>query len=562
MKLHKKSFLDGDAPYLILLLIFSIFICWPLFKEDFITTIDGGSHLLHIYCMDQFIGKDQWFVRWVPYFYGYGYPVFNFYPPLFSIVGTVFAKAGLSFIWALNLTSFSFIFFSGFTMYFFAKELWGKQGGFLSAVAYIIAPYQMLDLYARGAYAESTSFPFLPLIFWGFFKLHKELNVFYLSIASLSVAGLFLSHNSITLIFCPIILFYILVLHSPLRRQDYLLFLISLATFGLGIGLAAFFWLPALLENKFVHIDKIVTGFLDFHNNFLSIQQLIYSPWPQKPGTPLPYEIGPIHCLLAITSFCFIQRIVKNRKFLIQQMFFLFFILIVTIFLTLPASLKIWEHIYILRFLPFPCRFLVVITFLVSVLAGGVILIGHPKRRLTIMILGVLALFLINFSRCHPPYGSNKVNLKNVDASFVFTHLHPQDAGEYLPIWVKEIRSPVPSEKLEIIKGDGQILSRNVASDLHQTFTVEALSPSLLCFNVFYFPGWTIKVDGHLVDILKDNPFGLIVFPVNEGVHEIKADFGPTPVRQAATVISFISLVILIGLFTAALLKTKRVVQE
>ncbi|MBF0504448.1 MAG: hypothetical protein HQL14_05020 [Candidatus Omnitrophica bacterium] len=508
--------------------------------------------------MAQFIGHDQWFVRWVPQFYGYGYPVFNFYPPLFSILGTVLVKTGLTYVWALNLACFFIVLFSGFTMYFFSKELWGYEGGFLSGVAYMIAPYLMLDLYSRGAYPEATSFPFLPLILWAFLKLTKELKAHYLSIASLSIAGLFLSHNCITLVFCPIIFLYILVLHLFPYRQNrptitsgirrHWPFLASLTAFGLGIGLAAFFWLPAILEKNFVHIDKLVGGFLDYHNNFLSIQQLIYSPWPTKPGPYYSYEIGPMHCLLAITTLCMITKVTKDREFLRPQILFLFLISMTCIFLTLHSSLIIWEHLPILKFMSFPWRFLVIITCMVSTLAGGITLVSHPKHRPVLMILGVLALLLINASRSHPPYGSVKVNLKNVTASMVFTRLQPQDTGEYLPQWVKTIRYPIPSEKLEIITGEGQILNKNTVSDLHQTFTVGISTPSILCFNVFYFPGWNIKVDGHDVDIFKNNPFGLMFFSINPGVHEIKADFGPTPVRRAATIISIVCLILLIGL--------------
>jgi len=540
---HKKSLLNSEIVYLILILAFSIYICWPLFKENFIDTVDGGDHLLRLYCMNLFMGKGQWFVRWIPYLHGYGYPEFNFYPPLIAIAGTVFLKTGISIIWALNLTCFLFFFLSGVTMYLFAKELWGAHGGFLSAVAYLFVPYQMVDLYTRGDYSESASFAFLPLILWGFLKLRKELNVSSLLIAALSIAGLFLTNNCITLIFFPVIFFYILVLHFPLHRQNYLSLMISLAALGLGIGLAAFYWLPALLEKDFVHIQKMTNGDLNFHKCFLSIQQLVFT----KPTEIYRMEIGLVQGILAITSICFIQRITKNSKFLIKQLVFFFFVFILAILFALPVSVRVWEHIHILQLIQFPGRFLMIISLMVSILAGGVCLISAKHRR-TILILGVSAIFLMNFSHCRPTYGSSKVNLTNIPPSFVFRFLHTQDGGEFIPKWVKVIRTPTPFDSLEIIKGKGRILSHHEFPEVHQTFTLEALSPSLLCFNVFYFPGWTIKVDGHLVDILKDNPYGLIIFPVNKGVHEIKADFGLTPVRLAASIISFISLLILLSL--------------
>lgn len=542
---RKKPLIYSDIPYLTFLFILSVFICWPLFNERLITTIDGGDHLLRLYSMVQFIGHGQWFVRWIPYLHGYGYPEFNFYPPLVALVGTFLAKAGLSILWSLNITAFLFILLSGFTMYFFAKEFWGTHGGFLSAVAYIFAPYLMLDLYARGDYSEAASFAFLPLILWAFFRLRKDLKTKYLPIAALSVAGLFLANNCVTLMFFPVILLYMFILYFPLQRQDLRSFFFSLSALGLGIGLASFYWIPALMEKEFVYIGRMLSGNLDFHHNFLSIKELIYSSWPRKPGTRLPYEIGPLHCLLAVTSICFLKKITNDRRSLFLQLLFLGFVLIASLYLALPWSLIIWEHISILRYLQFSSRFLVIITFAVSFFSGGVVLLWRPHHTRTIMAVGVLAIFLVSFSRCQPPYGSEKVGLTKVAPSVLFRYLQAQDGGEFIPIWAKVIRNPVPLQSLEIIKGEGKILDQSNMPEVHQRFTVEISSPSLLCFNVFYFPGWSIKVDGHSVDILKDNPFGLIIFPLNEGIHEIKADFGPTPLRLAATIISFISLLIM-----------------
>jgi len=433
-------------------------------------------------------------------------------------------------------------------MYLFAKELWGPQGGFLSAVAYIFAPYPMLDLYAGGSCAESASFAFLPLILLAFLKLSKDLKPFYLSVASISVAGLCLTHNCSTLIFCPVVFFYILILHFPPRRQNFLSLSINLITFTLGVGLAAFFWLPAMIEKKFIHTEWLLNGNLDFHNHFLSIQQLIYSSWPKFPGT-IPFHIGPVHCLLAFISICFVKRIIRDRQNLIKPLLFLVFILILSIFLTLSSSLMIWEHIPILRFIQFPWRLIIVITLIVSIFIGGITLLSHPYHRMTMMCLGLLAIFLMNFSHCYPPYGSKNVNLTNIEPSFIFHNLLPQDGLEYMPLWVKEIRTPIPSEKLEIIKGKGLVLNRSGAYDTHLLFSVETTSPAILCFNTFYFPGWSITVDGHLVEIFKDNPFGLMFFAINEsGIHEIKIDFGSTPIRRAAGIISIMSFIILTGL--------------
>jgi uncharacterized membrane protein len=73
--------------------------------------------------------------RWVPDMgYGYGFPLFNFYPPLPYLVGEVFRLMQFSFVNTVKLTfALSFI-LSGLTMYFLAKEFFGRWGGVVSSI--------------------------------------------------------------------------------------------------------------------------------------------------------------------------------------------------------------------------------------------------------------------------------------------------------------------------------------------------------------------------------------------------------------------------------------------
>ncbi len=55
-----------------------------------------------------------------------------------------------------------------------------------------------------------------------------------------------------------------------------------------GLGLAAFFWVPALLENRYVKIESLRGGTFQWSNHILSPAQLLWSPWGyglSVPGT-------------------------------------------------------------------------------------------------------------------------------------------------------------------------------------------------------------------------------------------------------------------------------------
>src|SRR3990167_4146974 len=89
--------------------------------------------------------------RWVSDMgYGNGYPIFNFYGPLPYYVGAIFMFLGISALSATKLMILIGVASAGVSMFFLAKEFWGKIGGLLSATLYLYAPYHALDTYVRG----------------------------------------------------------------------------------------------------------------------------------------------------------------------------------------------------------------------------------------------------------------------------------------------------------------------------------------------------------------------------------------------------------------------------
>ena len=76
--------------------------------------------------------------RWTPDLgYGYGYPLFNFYPPLPYIVGQTFRITGFSFMQTVKLTTILQFLAAGFSMYLLASIFFGQIGAFLSSLFFL-----------------------------------------------------------------------------------------------------------------------------------------------------------------------------------------------------------------------------------------------------------------------------------------------------------------------------------------------------------------------------------------------------------------------------------------
>src|SRR3989339_622315 len=111
---------------ILLILFFSILLSLPLLKPG-LYIIHDDQQIARLFLFDKALKFGQFPVRWVDELgFGFGYPLFVFYPPLVYMVGEMFHFLGFGFIDSIKLVFFNSIFFSGIAMYVLIKELWGR----------------------------------------------------------------------------------------------------------------------------------------------------------------------------------------------------------------------------------------------------------------------------------------------------------------------------------------------------------------------------------------------------------------------------------------------------
>ena len=159
------KFLKSEIIVLILALLLSIPAVKEIWRPGYYPMHDD-LQLMRLLQIDKCTKDRQFPCRWVPDMgYGYGYPLFNFYPPMPYYLGELFRLLGLSFIsTAKVIFTLSFL-TSAAGMYFLGQKFWGRIGGLLSSVFYVYAPYHATDLYVRGAVNESWAMAWYPFVF-------------------------------------------------------------------------------------------------------------------------------------------------------------------------------------------------------------------------------------------------------------------------------------------------------------------------------------------------------------------------------------------------------------
>lgn len=486
------------------------------------TSHDLTHHVIRQISMDELLSEGQFPPRWSGELNnGYGYPVFLFNYPLPAMLGEVFHKLGFGFVDSVKAVLFSSMILSVLGMYLFLRALLGlKLAAFLGAMFYLYAPIRFSNVYVSASVGSALALGIVPFIFWAL--LQRKIKM-----GSAFLAALILAHNVTALIFAPVILIF------GWRAKRII---------PLGLGLSAWFWLPAILEKGFTRFDLTFSNF--YKDQFPSFWQLIRSPWgyglshPQNPGPgDMSYQLGLIHILVVMIYGIWFMVYGRNNKDRFLGIFTLT-AFILSVFLMLKISLTLWENLPFLSLIQFPLRFQALAIFSASI-AAALLVKYLPNKKVIFLVLLSLVLYANrnhwNVNEKFDPGEKYYLDLKTTSTTY----------GEHLPKWGRIMEKGSPG-KLEFVtsKGEIKIIKDQSAQVLAE---VEATKEAKLRFNQFYFPGWEIKVDGKKREFnyLSDGEsYGLPVFDIESGKHLVKAEFKNTPVRNLADAVSIASVVL------------------
>jgi len=506
--------------------------------------------------------------RWIPDMgYGYGFPLFNFYPPLPYLNGEVFRLTGFSFVDTAKLTFALSFLLSGFAMYFFAKEFFGKWGGVLSSIFYIWAPYHSVDIYVRGAMNEAWALIFFPLILWTSYRLlieRKKVKTWIIPLA-LSWAGLLLSHNLMVMIFTPV--FAVWCFMFWIKDKD-LKKVWNLITSGvIALGLSAFFTLPAVLEQKYIHVDTLTRGYYEFIAHFATINQLLFSRfwgygpsiWGNNDG--MPFQIGHVHWILSILIIViWLYDYIVNRKkkpkindslFMIPLFFMIGWF---ALFMAHVRSTPIWQAIPPLAFVQFPWRFLALSTFAFSFIAGSIVVLMRPFGKLRVIIPSFLTILLVIINwNYFLPDGGHMGPLTDQEKFAAAAWDLQRTAGifDYLPNAAIMNPKDPPKSLGELMEGKGVITDEKSGTNW-ASFNINVDSEkSVVRVGIYQFPNWVTTLDGNIVEnyVPKTEAWGRMYVDVPKGIHTISLRLMNTPIRTFSNLLSLITWLGMIGYF-------------
>jgi hypothetical protein len=509
-----KTILVSRITLLICIIIACGFVVWPLLKPGFIVTDDGNWMIIRLSAFAQSFRDGQIPTRFLGRLnYNYGYPVANFLYPGYLYIGTFIHYTGLSYIDSVKLILIISVLGYAIFLYLWLRKYFSHLASLTASMSSIWAPYLLFDLYHRGSVGEILG------LFAGILTIFTiDSNISYLS--GIAIALLIVSHNTFALMFLMVVLIYIVIFR--LWNRIYSLFL--------GLGATAFFWLPALVEQRFIVFNsvKISNPFSYFAN-----------------GSNL-YLIGVVPIIFLIYVFIRMRKQLNKS----QPGKFFIWVFIISVFLSTVLSAPLWMT-PLAKIVQFPYRFLGVSLPFGAWIIAFVLDEIDKKFKLVLSLLVVLVMGL----QLLPHFTGIRWELYP-DGYYSTNEATTTVANEYMPRWVINYPQNRSAQILEIYHGNGVINVKHVTAQ-----TIEAdlnlVEKSIIQLNKIYYPGWGISINNEpaIIDYQNDN--GVMRFMAPSGNVHIFAQFRETPFRFVVDIVSIGFTIILLGYVGFELLNLK-----
>ncbi len=490
--------------------------------------------------------------------FGYGGPLIQYYPPLGTYLTMGLHWLGLGWVEATKAAFTAALLLAGVGMYIYAGWLFrDRRGALVGGLGYLLAPYLLFCAYERGALAELLALSLLPWLFWAMHHVLREEGRAWIWPSAALFAGVMLAHNITALFVAPLLALYLLGMAWIERRANRL---VPAAAGALGLGLSAFYWLPALGERSYAQIERWM-----LRGDAIAADNLVGLPGLVQRTLAFDYWSSWIPALPVVTAILagvgLVGALVGDRGHR-ARVLLLAALTAIPLFLMWSASRPLYEAVSLLSYIQYPWRLLGLASFFAVTLAASIFEwrgLQGAAGWVAAAALGAL-IFYGAVHGIQPPTDKWFQDFTSEQIS-VRDHYARGKTGywwlnnDYQSAWMtRDIAEmawpdtpgadlglpPIAGSPAVTVTAEGPALLRfQTASDA--AFTLRA--PRI------FFPGWRMRVDGKLVAPAPGGPWGLVSAEIPAGNHEVTARFGETPLRAAADVISVISVLIwLVGL--------------
>lgn len=551
----KRHWSWSDWASIATLILAAIGVTWRLWEPGIPNRADMLMGIYRVFELAAAWREGIWYPRLGPHLnFTYGAPLFQFYPPLVSYLALVLTGLGAGFVAASKAVLVLAVIGAGCGMYVLARSIFPTRSvAWWSAVLYLSAPYLLLDVYERGAAAESVALALLPWLLWSLRTLFYQPNRRHCLIAALLVALFMITHNITALFVMPAAVVYLLLLAVKERALRPLVWVA--AALLLGLALSTFYWLPAVTEVHFTHAEEYMLGAQsDVTQNLRSWSQVIQSGWAVDYQSEARFRFALRDLILALIGLCALPFVTRQRRYELG----LFALLCATMLvLQTPLTKLFWQEVPMVRYIQFSWRLFGPASLAAAILAGGALtLLPRARVQWTVAVPLVGLAFWPSLQNLHPdqlPYWQHAIDESTITVRDLYERGRRDFPlfGDYSPIFLNTNPGSLPTprdggERFPAV--DPQPTLRLVeANPLRLAVAVDAPAPFTLRAHRIFFPGWQIYVDGKAIETQPSGKLGLVSAELPAGSYMATIQFDQTPIRRVGDLVALAALALWIG---------------
>ncbi len=504
--------------------------------------------------------------RWAEWSnWGFGEPRFIFYPPASWLIG---AALGSVLPWAAvpGVYVWLALILAGTSMWKLARDwLPGTQAA-AAAILFAVNPYNLAIVYYRSDFAELLAAAFLPLLLWAALGIIRQAPG-RIPLLAIIFAAIWLSNapEAVIATYSLALLFTV----GAIRRRSLLPLIWGGLAMAAGFGLAAFYILPAVWEQRWVQISQALTENLRPERNF------IFTNSNDPEFLVFNWKISGVALGIMLAAGEAAIFVARRRREFADVWWALLSLGVAASFLMFRLSAPLWRYAPKLAFMQFPWRWLealaVVFAFFVSAA------IGLIRLRWVSGLALAAVLVLIGFTGY---LIAKDTWWDDADVPFLAGELASghgyEGTDEYAPVGsdryqlpgatpdaqdIPDVPATPPVAEIDpttgrIIDDPGVKIEMERWAGERKLFAESSAKPVELALRLVNYPAWEVRVNGKDVKAPSAEITGQMLVPLSPGGHQVEVRFRRTWDRATGDAISLLSA---LGLMVYAWSARKRI---
>ncbi len=474
------------------------------------------------------------FPRWAQWSnWGLGEPRFIFYPPASWIFG---AGLGSMLPWRVvpGALIFVTVLSAGMSMWILARAWLAETQAYIATVIFAANPYHLVMIYYRSDFAELLASALFPLMVLGALGVIRK-DWRRIPLLAIVLGGIWLL-NAPAAVVTMYALALLLVAGCILRRSLRPLIYGAIAIVG-GLGLAAFYVLPAAWEQRWVQIANAVSGRFLAERNLLFAQ--IYEA--SHPGVQsFNYKVSGVAVGVIVATaiaIFFSRRLIKQGS---ELWWLLLALACASSFLMLPPSAFLWRHLPQLRFMQFPWRWLMPLDFALAFFVAAAV------SRIRAIWLFVLMLGLVPAAAAIV----RDTHWESHSVAFVAEEIRSEHGyrgiAEFTPLKARISEPYEDHPAITISDSERSRLTIEEWTAERRAFFAETAAPATAVLYLLDYPAWEVRVNGRAIAANSQPNTGQLVVSLDKGSNHVEVRFRRTWDRTAGGLISGLSFVALV----------------